>query len=146
MREKFGLPYIFLYLAQNLLSDRGLWAPLLLYMIWKCLGTAFGHFSLGSHNFMVTALGLLRLVGRTLQNADAGKGGAGRPGRFNPLLRKPDHLIALHRFVDKEIQPRWLVCFGFARSSRFHCRSNKPSEAHTKRKPKNEDPFEERVV
>ena len=26
-------------------------------MILKCLGTAFGHFHLGSHNFMVTALG-----------------------------------------------------------------------------------------
>ena len=24
---------------------------------WRCLGTAFGHFLLGSHNFMVTALG-----------------------------------------------------------------------------------------
>jgi hypothetical protein len=23
---------------------------------WRCLGTAFGHFLLGSHNFMVTAL------------------------------------------------------------------------------------------
>jgi hypothetical protein len=25
---------------------------------WRCVGTAFGHFHLGSHNFMVTALGL----------------------------------------------------------------------------------------
>jgi hypothetical protein len=25
---------------------------------WRCVGTAFGHFLLGSHNFMVTALGL----------------------------------------------------------------------------------------
>ena len=25
---------------------------------WRCLGTTFGHFLLGSHNFMVTALGL----------------------------------------------------------------------------------------
>ena len=24
---------------------------------WKCLGTAFGHFLLGSHNFMAKALG-----------------------------------------------------------------------------------------
>ena len=24
---------------------------------WRCVGTAFGHFLLGSHNFMVTALG-----------------------------------------------------------------------------------------
>ena len=24
---------------------------------WRCLGTAFGHFLLGAHNFMVTALG-----------------------------------------------------------------------------------------
>ena len=24
---------------------------------WRCLGTTFGHFLLGSHNFMVTALG-----------------------------------------------------------------------------------------
>ena len=24
---------------------------------WRCLGTVFGHFLLGSHNFMVTALG-----------------------------------------------------------------------------------------
>jgi hypothetical protein len=27
------------------------------YMIWRCVRTAFGHFLLGSHNFMVTALG-----------------------------------------------------------------------------------------
>ena len=26
-------------------------------MIWRCLGTAFGHLLLGSHNLMVTALG-----------------------------------------------------------------------------------------
>ena len=26
--------------------------------LWRCLETAFGHFLLGSHNFMVTALGL----------------------------------------------------------------------------------------
>ena len=25
--------------------------------LWRCVGTAFGHFLLGSHNFMVTALG-----------------------------------------------------------------------------------------
>ena len=29
---------------------------------WRCVGTAFGHFLLGSHNFMVTALGLLLAV------------------------------------------------------------------------------------
>ena len=26
-------------------------------LIWRCVGTAFGHFLLGSHNLMVTALG-----------------------------------------------------------------------------------------
>ena len=26
--------------------------------VWRCVGTAFGHFLLGSHNLMVTALGL----------------------------------------------------------------------------------------
>ena len=26
-------------------------------LIWRCVGTAFGHFPLGSHNTMVTALG-----------------------------------------------------------------------------------------
>ena len=28
-----------------------------LHDFWRCLGTAFGHFLLGSHNFMVMALG-----------------------------------------------------------------------------------------
>jgi hypothetical protein len=27
------------------------------WWFWRCIGTAFGHFLLGSHNFMVTALG-----------------------------------------------------------------------------------------
>ena len=67
---------------------------------WRCVGTAFGHFILGSHNFMVMALGscvkwpseLDRLCPKIFLNTDARVG-----HRHNHLL--PLYCLALQAFL-----------------------------------------------
>ena len=74
---------------------------------WRCVGMAFGHFRLGSHNFMVTALGLVCEVALRHVFLCSLTYMANR----RSILGKSIHPSFVHSTHDTNMSPKWTLEF-----------------------------------